>query len=158
MENENQNTAFLSWDVLEKKTDYNRDKIILFMIVGFAASVTAFIFESYIFSLFCLLAPATFIYLGNRDALTLHFKITEEGFFLDDDFIAVEEVNAYNIIDVPGARAHLLLRINRLVPINELIPIYDQSIDEVRRVMKSLEIPEDETIGIGWVEKLNTVI
>ena len=156
--NEKENTTLVSWDMIEEKTEYYKDKIILLMLVGITASIFAFIFESYVFSLFCIIAPITLIYIGKRDPLKLHFRITDEGLYLENDFIPVEKIEEYNIIDDPGERARLILRINNFISVNQVIPIYDVQMNQIHQSMERLEIEIDEEIGMGFIEKLNTII
>ena len=158
MDDDSKIKDILAWEILEEKTEYYRDKILLLGIIGITAAILAFIFESYIFALFCLLAPSTFVYLGSRKPLKLSFKITSIGLFLEDGFIPVEKILAYNIVDDPGERARLLIRLKSLLPVNEVIPIYDVQITQIHVALRELRINQDENIGLKFFEKLNTIV
>ena len=88
----------------------------------------------------------------------LLFNITEIGVFLENDFLILEEIQSFNIIDDPGARARLLLRVEKIITMNEIVPIYDVDIQEIEDAFKELNIQKDETLEPGILDHLNFLI
>ena len=138
--------SLVRWNLSEEKVPYSRDKKLLIVLIGFGGAVLAIFANSFIFAVLLVIASVVFVLLGKRESQTLTFAITDIGFFLDDDFLPLDEVHSFNIIDVPGARAQLLLRSQKIIYINEIVPIYDVDIEKIQQTLKQLNIPEDETL------------
>lgn len=148
----------LQWNLKEEKPEYYRDKIILVSIVGGVGALIAILLQTYIFALLLIVATMFFIYNGKKPAKTLSFKITDVGIFLNEDFINIKEMDSFNIIDTPGARAQLIVQVKKLITMNEIIPIYDIQINDVERVLESLKIKKNSDISPNLIDNLNTVI
>lgn len=146
--------SLIEWRLLEEKKEYSRDKELLIALIG-AASVTLTIMaETYVFSALLVIATGMFIYLGRQEPKTRLFSITEEGIFLDNDFIEREEIKEYNIIDDPGERARLILRIKKVIDMNEIIPIYDVDMTRIEKILKTLGVRKDEDLVPNALDRL----
>ena len=150
--------SLIEWRFLEKKEVYSYDKVLLVLLLGLAASILSILVKTYILSALFFIATLILIWSGRRPQKKRVFAITSEGFFLDDDFLSLEEVQNFNIIDIPGERAHLILRVRRIVFVNEVVPIYDVDIEKIRSTLKKLGIIEDEDLEPGPLERLVSFI
>lgn len=150
--------TLLQWQLKEEKPEYHRDKIILVLVIGIIGSLISILLQTYIFALLLIIATFFFIHNGKSPSKILTFKITNIGIFLNTDFIGKEEIDSFNIIDKPGARAQLIIKVKKIITINEIIPIYDVQINEVRDTLKSIKIKNNKNINLTLIDKLNTII
>ena len=78
--------------------------------------------------------------------------------FLENDFLSLEEIQGFNIIDDPGVRARLILRINKIIDVNEIVPIYDVNIQEIERAMEELNIERNEELEPNIFDMIAQII
>ena len=150
--------VLVRWQLLEETEAYSRDKVIFTVLVGAAAAVFAVIAETYVFAALLLFATAFFVYVGRQGPRTLSFAVTDIGVFLENDFLSLEEIQGFNIIDDPGVRARLILRINKIIDVNEIVPIYDVNIQEIERAMEELNIERNEELEPNIFDKIAQII
>ncbi len=146
--------ALVQWQLLEEKGVYSRDKELLIILIGAGAAILAVITETYIFALLVGIATGMFVYIGRQNPKKHLFTIADIGVFLDDDFLSFEEIHGFNIIDDPGARARLILKIQKIIYINEIVPIYDVQIDKIEHALKEMNIPKDETLRPNLLDRI----
>ncbi len=144
----------VSWQLEEEKKAYSKDKELLVILVGAGAVILAILVETYIFAVLLAVATCLFTYIGRQKPKKMTFSITDIGLFLDDDFLQLEEVHNFNIIDDPGERARLLLGVQKMVHVNEIVPIYDTDIEQIKTTLKDLGIKEDETLEPSILDHL----
>ena len=149
---------YVQWHLLEEKRRYSKDREILIGLIGLTAIILTSIFENYTFAALLFVATSVFILLGRQKPKKMTFKITERGILLDDDFIPIEEIKSFNIIDDPGVRARLILKIEKIVVIKEVVPIYDVNIQKIEAVLKRLNIEKEEVLQIGALEKMTHLL
>ena len=77
---------------------------------------------------------------------------------MDDDFVETEYIKGFNIIDDPGERARLIVKIEKIININEIIPIYDTNIQDIESALTKLEIPKEEALEPTPLDQLATMI
>ena len=58
----------------------------------------------------------------------------------------------------PVFRARLLLRINKIVDVNEIVPIYDVNIEEIEDAMETLGIERNEEIRPNIFDKIAQIV
>ena len=110
------------------------------------------------FAALLIIATGVFIYIGRQQAKTLMFSITDIGLFLADDFLRLDEIQGFNIIDDPGARARLILRLDKTMRVNEIIPIYDMHIADIEEALEGLGIQRDETLEPNLLDQITQVV
>ena len=93
-----------------------------------------------------------FVYIGRQKPKTLLFDITTAGVFLENDFLPKENICSFNIIDDPGERARLLLRVRKGIEVNEIIPVYDTAMERIESALKEINIPKDETLERSFLD------
>ena len=150
--------SLVKWRFTEEKKTYTRDKELLVIIVGIGAILLAIITKNYIFGVLLALATVTLISTVRKKARHMLFNITPIGIFMDDDFVETTRIKGFNVIDDPGDRARLILKIERIVNINEIIPIYDVNIQDIEHALTQLEIPREEELGPTPMDHLTAMI
>lgn len=150
--------SLIKWQFTEEKKVYTGDKQMLIIIIGAGAVLLAIIVKNYIFGALLTLATITLISAMKKKPRHLLFNITPIGMFMDNDFIETKCIKGFNIIDDPGSRARLILKIERIVHINEIIPIYDIDIQDIERTLINLEIPKEETLEPTPIDHLTAMI
>ena len=150
--------SLIKWQFTEEKKVYTKDKELLVIIIGIGAIALTIIIENYIFGALLTLATITLIRIVRKKPKHLLFNITPIGMFMDDDFIETKCIKGFNIIDDPGSRARLILKIEKIVHINEIIPIYDVHIQDIEHALQKLEIPKEETLEPTAIDRLTTMI
>ena len=150
--------SLIKWQFTEEKKVYTKDKELLVIIIGIGAIALTIIIENYIFGALLTLATITLIRIVRKKPKHLLFNITPIGMFMDDDFIETKCIKGFNIIDDPGSRARLILKIEKIVHINEIIPIYDVHIQDIEHALQKLKIPKEETLEPTAIDRLTTMI
>ena len=157
--NQNEEVSTLvQWRLLEEKTKYTKEKELLVGLIGIAAAIVAAIFQNYTFAGLLFVATAIFILLGRQQPKEMLFKITDVGITMDDDIIPLEEIKSFNIIDDPGARARLIVKIEKILETKEIVPIYDVQIQKIEKVLESLHIKREKELQPGMIEKIATLV
>ena len=151
-------TALVQWQLLEEKGAHSKDKELLIGLIGAGMVVLGIIVESYIFSLLTIIATGMFIYISRQKPKKRLFTISDIGIFLDEDFLACEEIEGFNIIDDPGARARLVLQVKKIIHINEIVPIYDIQIEKIEHALKKIHIPKNEELKPGILDRITVFI
>ena len=150
--------SLIKWQFTEEKKVYTRDKELLITVIGIGAIALTIITANYIFGALLTLATITLIRIVRKKPKHLLFNITPIGMFMDNDFIETKCIKGFNIIDDPGSHARLILKIEKIVHINEIIPIYDVHIQDIERALQKLEIPKEETLEPTAIDRLTTMI
>ena len=149
----------VQWRLLSEKKTFTKDKEILLGLIGVAGMILSIIFENYTFAALLFVATVAFILLGRqKQKKKLTFKITNSGIMLDDDFIPIEEIKSFNIIDDPGARARLILKIEKIIHTREIVPIYDVDSKKIEGVFKKLGIEKEEDMIPGTLDTMTRLI
>ena len=138
--------SLVSWELLEEKQPFSRDREIFLGVLGGAITLISIMFSSYFFALFTVVVVGFLIYRGRQKPRKLTFEITSVGVRLDEDFIPLETIDEYNIIDEPGERARLIFSLERYVLLKEVIPIYDVDIDRIEDAFDELGIEKNEEL------------
>ena len=139
-------TSLVQWQLIEERWGYTKDKEILLILIGSGATILAIIAKTYILAALIIIATGVFTYLGRQKTKKKLFNITSTGVFLENDFLPIEEIHGFNIIDDPGERARLILEIERMIHINEVVPIYDVHITEIEAALKELGIKKKKEL------------
>ena len=150
--------SLVKWQFTEEKKTYTKDKELLIIIIGIGVVLLAIITRNYIFGTLLALATVTIIGTIRKKPKHLLFNITPIGIFMDDDFVETDRIKGFNIIDDPGDRARLILKIERVVNINEIIPIYDVNIQDIEHALTHLEVPKEEELGPTPMDHLTAMI
>ena len=150
--------SLIKWKFTEEKKMYTRDKELLIIIIGIGAIALTIIAKTYIFGALLTLATITLISVIRKKPKSMLFNITPIGMFMDNDFIETKCIKRFNIIDDPGNRARLILKVEKIININEIIPIYDVHIQDIERALMKLEIPREETLEPTALDRLTTII
>ena len=150
--------ALLKWQMREEKGEHSRDKELIIILIGLTATVLAVMAETYIFGALLAIATGVFVHNGRQEPKEMLFKITAVGVFLENDFLSREEIEGFNIIDDPGSRARLLLKIQKIIPMNEIIPIHDVDIQKVEEAMQKLRIKKDTALEPNMLDNITTLI
>lgn len=150
--------SLIKWQFTEEKKVYTKDKELLIIIIGIGAIALTVITETYTFGALLTLATITLINIVRKKPKNLLFSITPIGMFMNNDFIETRCIKGFNIIDDPGNRARLILKVERIVNINEIIPIYDVDIQDIERILTELEIPKEETLEQTVMDRLTAMI
>ena len=150
--------SLVKWQFTEEKKEYTKDKEIFIIIIGIGAILLAVIAKTYIFGALLAIATVTLISTIRKTPRHLLFNITPIGMFMDNDFIETECIKGFNIIDDPGDQARLILKIEKIININEIIPIYDVNIQDIERALAQLDIPREERLEPTVMDNLTTMI
>ena len=150
--------SLVQWQFTEEKKTSSKDKELLVIIVCIAIAILAALAKTPILSVLLLISAVTLVKIMRKPAKNLLFNITPIGLFLDEDFVELECVKGFNIIDDPGDCARLILKVEKIVHINEIIPIYDVNITDIERALETLEIPREEELEPTIMDKLTTAI
>ena len=150
--------SLIKWQFTEEKKVYTRDKELLIMIIGIGAILLTVIVKNYIFGTLLILATITLINTVRKKPKRLLFNITPIGMFMDDDFIETKHIKGFNIIDDPGSHARLILKVEKVVHINEIIPIHDVHIQDIEYALKKLEVPKEETLEPTIMDRFTAMI
>ena len=138
--------SLVKWRFTEEKKTYTRDKELLVIVIGIGAVLLAIITKNYIFGALIIIATITLISTVRKKPKHMLFNITPIGIFMDDDFVETESIKGFNIMDDPGDRARLILKIEKIININEIIPVYDVNIRDIEHALIKLEIPKEEEL------------
>ena len=150
--------SLVQWRFTEEKKVRSADKELLIAIVGITAAILAIIAKTYIFSVLLLVATTTLVFTHRKEPKKMLFNITNIGLFLDDDFVELACIKGFNIINDPGDRARLILKVERVVHMNEILPIYDVNIEDIEGAFTRLGVPKEETLGPTVLDYLTSVI
>ena len=135
--------SLVQWHFTEEKKERSKDKEMLIIIIGIASAALAAIAKTYIFSVMLLLATLTLVATHRKKAKKMLFNITNIGIFMDDDFVEIKQIKGFNIIDDPGDCARLILKVEKIVCMNEIVPIYDTNIEEIKNALIQMDIQEE---------------
>ena len=150
--------SLVRWEFTEEKKKHSRDRELLVIVLGLASAVLAVMAKTYVFALLLVLATLTLVHIHRKKPRKLMFNITEVGLFLDDDFVDLAHIKGFNIIDDPGETARLILKIERIIHINEIIPIYDVRIEDISGALMRLGIPKEEALEPTLLDYLTSVV
>ena len=150
--------SLVKWQFTEEKKEYTKDKEVLIIIIGIGAILLAIITTTYIFGILLAIATVTLISTIRKNPRHLLFNITPIGMFMDNDFVETECIKGFNIIDDPGDQARLILKIEKIININEIIPIYDVNIRDIEHALNKLNIPKEEELGPTVMDNLTAMI
>ena len=150
--------SLVRWRLTEEKKEYSRDRELVFILIGLAGVIIAVLLTSYIFAALLLLATIVFIHANRQKPKNLNFNITTIGIFLENDFLPTEEIKSFNIIDDPGERARLVLKIEKIVQVNEVVPIYDVNIRQIEDALNKLNIPKQEDLELSLLDRVTTAV
>lgn len=148
----------LKWELLEEKVEQSIDRELFIILIGSATVIFAFLTKTFVFAALVVFAAIFFIYTGRIAPKKLSFQITNIGLFLDSDFLPTEDIISFNIIDIPGERAKLLLQIKKLIYVNEIIPIYDVDIDGIKRQLRKIGVREDRNLELTIIDSIASLI
>lgn len=148
----------MQWQFTEEKKEYSKDKELLVILIGAAAAILAILAKTYIFSALLILATVTLVHIHRKKPRTMIFAVTDIGLFLDDDFVELEHIKGFNIIDDPGKTARLILKVERIIHMNEIIPIYDVNMEDIERVLRELNIEKDELLEPTVMDHLASIL
>lgn len=145
----------ISWNLVEEKVPYSRDREILLGFVGFSALIITAVVGYYVFSVFLAIATAVFVYQGRQKPRNLSFTITNHGVNLNDkDFVFLENIDSYNIIDDPGQRARLIIRVKKYtLYLNDILPIYDVDMESIDSAFASIGVEKDPELEPNLLDK-----
>ena len=150
--------SLVQWEFVEEKKKHSKDKQLLIVLVGAAMALFAAMAKTYIFGVLLILGIVALIRIHKEKPKKMLFNITNIGFFLDDDFVELEYIKGFNVIDDPGKTARLILRVERVVYMNEIIPIYDVNIRDIEQALTHLKIPREEDLEPTVMDHLASVI
>jgi len=150
--------SLVKWQFTEEKKAYTKDRELLIIIIGTGAVLLTIIMRDYIFGALIVLATVTLIHIIRKKPKHLLFNITPIGMFMGDDFVETECIKGFNIIDDPGERARLILKIEKIINMNEIIPIYDVNIQDIESALTQLEIPKEEELQPTPMDMLTAMI
>ena len=150
--------SLIKWQFIEEKKAHSKDRELLIIIIGIGAILLAIIAKNYIFGALITLATITLINILRKKPEKLLFNITPIGIFMDNDFMETECIKGFNIINDPGDRARLILKIEKIININEIIPIYDVNINDIENALTKLEIPKEEELEPTIIDHLAMMI
>ena len=85
------------------------------VLIGATVVIIAILLKMYFFGALIVMATSVFVYMGRQKPKKLTFSITNVGLFMNDDFIPKEKIHGYNIIDIPGDRAHLIVQTEKII-------------------------------------------
>ena len=150
--------TLVQWQFTEEKAKTTKDKDLLIGIVGATATVLSIMTKNYPFALLLALATLTIIHIRRKQPKKLLFKITPIGLFMDNDFIELQHIKTFNIIDDPGKTARLILKVERIIHMNEIIPIYDVDINDIEKALTSINVQKEEELAPTLMDNLTTIL
>ncbi|MDE0243263.1 MAG: hypothetical protein OYG31_00925 [Candidatus Kaiserbacteria bacterium] len=135
-----------TWEFLEEKGTASKDKELLIGLLGITVIVIAILLNMYIFGALVAMATSMFLYIGRQQPKNLTFSITNIGLFMNNDFIPKEKISSYNIIDIPGDRARLIVQTEKIISMNEILPIYDVTMEHIEKAFRRINIKKNTSI------------
>ena len=151
--------TMLQWRFKQEKKPYIKDREHLMILIGVGSAFIAIITKTYIFAALILFATYIFVREYRKPQAELLFDITDEGIFISDEFMPVSSINSFNIVDVPGETAKLILNINNgYININEIVPIYDINIDEIEDALIEIGINYDPSLELNILDTINSIV
>ena len=150
--------SLVKWQFTEEKKAHSKDKEMLIIIVGIGAVLLTIIAKDYIFGALLILATMALINIARKKPRHLLFNITPIGLFMDDEFVETKCIKGFNIIDDDGEQARLILKIEKIININEIIPIYDVHIQDIEHALTKLEIPKEEALEPSPMDHISAMI
>ena len=155
---QDQPESLVQWRFTEEKQKKSKDKELLIAILGASIVILSALAGAYVFCLLMALATMTILYIRREHSRTMLFNITPVGLFMDNDFIEIKHIKAFNIIDDPGETARLILKVERVIYMNEIIPIFDVTIEKIEQVLTDLGIQKEEELEPTVIDHLTTVL
>lgn len=146
--------SLVAWKLTEDKQPFSRDREMFVGVLGGSMIVIAVILGFYVFALFVLLVAGFLIYRGRQKPEILSFNLTDGGIFLGEDFVLLEKIRGYNIIDDPGERARLIVDLQRYIDLKEVVPIYDVDIARIEKAFESIKVRKNEELRLSTLTRL----
>ena len=144
----------IKWKVEnEERLHLSQEGIIAVLIVTVALAVVSLIFANVFYAVFLLLAGITYVVLPKRLAKKFDFFLNEDGLESTNRFYPLSSIDRFNIVDVPGELAHLILFVGGLEQ-RLVIPVFDKDVSDIEEYFKEKNIIKDDQLQISWIEKL----
>lgn len=157
-EEDDQIYTYTKWDFVEQKSPTSKDKDLLIILTGVTIVAIAIMLKMYLFGALIAMATSVFTYLGRREPKTCTFYITNVGIFMNNDFIPRDRIHAFNIIDKPGETAQLIIHTEKIISMNEILPIYDVSMKRIRSAFRRINVVEDTSVRPNILDIVADVI
>jgi hypothetical protein len=133
----------LSWTLLEyEEKEKNTDWFWALGIIIIAGSVTAFIYNNYFFSILLIIGGILVGFFAKKKPDMVNYELNIKGFKIKDRIFLYKDIEAFHI-DTKKIPV-MLIKTNRfLFPVLS-IPIEYLHIDEIRNILLSQNIKEEE--------------
>lgn len=129
-------THSLSWEAPEH-THYEKshDWFWTLGILAVAASVTSIILNNALFGMVILLGAITVFITGNRKPRVIPFEISKRGVRIENDLYPFPTLESYSIDSENADGPQLILKSKKLFMMLLVIPLPENSIDAVERIL-----------------------
>lgn len=133
----------LKWSVIEyEERDRSKDWYWALGIIVVAGSITSIIFANYFFAVFLFLAGGSIAMLALKKPEMVDYEIGAEGLRIKNQIYLYKHVKSFFVRD--DERPLLFIKSDRVfMPIVQ-IPLGDQNPEQVREIMLSSNIKEEE--------------
>ena len=146
--------SLLGWTVIEEKKEHSQDRERIMFVIGAAAFALAIIFNTYVLAFTIALATIIFISLSRKDPEVTKFDITDKGIRFEETLTPYENIVSYNIVDDPGELARLILELKTSFNGKEVIPIYDESMKEIEKILESNGVEYNGNLSVSILDTL----
>jgi hypothetical protein len=142
--------TIFSWEALEyKDRAMKTDWFWALGIIALAGSITAFIYNNFLFGMFIILASIAVVFFGTVKPKRILYEITTEGVIYEEVFYPFETLHAFWINDLDPNDKKLLLKSERFfVPI---LTLPFESDEDAQNIFEALdEIIPEEPLQEPW--------
>ena len=157
MENNQQKSderVLLAWDFIEEKKPRSYDKEVLLVVLGISGVILAIITKTYIFAMLLFIATGTGLLLSRRLPRKVSFSIREHSLTIGGRIQTFSEIFAFNIVDDPGEKSRLILKVKNILDGTIVIPLYDHDSNTVKSHLRSRGLREETTLRPSFVDAI----
>lgn len=111
-------------------------------ILALAGSVTSIILDNVLFGMVILLGTITVFILGNKKPRIIPFEISKRGIRVENDLYPFPTLESFSIDEESPSGPQLLLKSKKMLMMLIIIPLPEEYIDDVERMLAS-RLPEE---------------
>ncbi len=148
----NDERVLLAWDFIEEKKPRSQDKEVLLAVLGISGVILAIIAKTYIFAMLLFIATGTGLLLSRQLPRKMSFSIRERSLTIGGRVQSFSEIFSFNVIDDPGDKSRLILKVKNILDGTIVIPLYDHDSDTVKSHLRSRGLREESTLRPSLVD------
>ena len=144
----------ITWTITRDRIKYSKEREKYFFIVGLAFAVVSIVLANFTFTLLILVVTLLLIRIMRMPAEIYKIEINEEGILAENTIIPFKNISGFNIIDVPGERARLIIETNKELDPTKTITIYDRDMEKIEEALLGENIEKKEELELTLLDTL----